>query len=605
VINLLTMGDSNAPDPPTARRAKRKLNDTDAPTAPGATPPALRTTQTHGPQSPKKPDPSNKFGINPEQDDTENERDESETDNSQQTQDTPMRWGDDAQNHTDWPQGPRNREMAQKTQRLQVLLEEIGSILTGELDYQTLLGNLDEKTHEILAELTRNSMVTFQGYQPSEYEDAHSFLNTGTPTQARSSAIEDAIDRLTRINEKLHIKIEKLEAKLEENANATTQHQRSPATNNPGPAPAATQAKYSAALKSTNQTAAARQVQRNTRTFDTTPNPAQAHQRYHPSRLVITADPPISFDSIKPGETVRDINTKLAQATPPAPENVRVQGIIPSSNSRTPIIIAAPSCTAQDLAEYEHIILKVLIPETNMLNHASAVADQRRYEICINGVPLRTFTGEFVTPGLITSALAVALRHKGELPQATTPKFLITPSAREQAKSATVLISFHDKETAERVLNSGGIFIDGYHCSVRKYVERERPPQCRNCHTTQHRTGSRSCQGQRCVSCGAADHPSLQHPTNTPPKCINCAGEHGARDRACPARQQTNTNRCRQAERAQQPLPRPTPGTNTSKDHANGNSRTEPPAICKTKYPIPDKIPNAQRSNTANAQSTK
>ena len=299
-------------------------------------------------------------------------------------QDTPMRWGDDTLNHTDWSQGPRSRETVQNTQKIQKLLEEIGSSLTHESDLQTLIGDLDERAHDVIAELTKNTMGALQGYQSSEYEDAYSYLNTGTPTQAKSSMIEDAIDRLTRINEKLYTKIEKLEAKLEDNANATTQHQRLPATNNPGPAQAATQAKYSAALKSTNQTAAARQFQRNTKTFDTAPNPVQAHQRYHPSRLVITADPPISFDNIRPGETVRNINTKLAEATPPAPENVRVQGIIPSSNSRTLIIIATPSCTAQDLAEYEHIILKVLIPETNMLNQASAVPDQRWYEICIN-----------------------------------------------------------------------------------------------------------------------------------------------------------------------------------------------------------------------------
>jgi len=136
-------------------------------------------------------------------------------------------------------------------------------------------------------------------------------------------------------------------------------------------------------------------------------------------------------------------------------------------------------------------------------------------------------------------------------------------------------------------------------------VEQERPPQCRNCHSTQHRTGSRSCQGECCISCGAADHASLQHPTNTPPKCINCAGEHGARDRACPARQQTNMNRHRQAERTQQPFPQSTPETNTNEDHFSGNSRVKPPATRKTKFPIADKILNAQSSNTANAQSTK
>lgn len=309
---------------------------------------------------------------------------------------------------------------------------------------------------------------------------------------------------------------------------------------NGGKGPKPTDLKYSTIVKSANPTPIRPQRQQQTRrTFPKRPEPTNSNQRHHNSRLILHFNPPINFDDLKPGEIVHTVNTKLAALTPPIGGHIRIQGVIASGISKTPIVIAGNGCTATDLEPYSNIILESVCRNSDMLDSCSATADRRRFELCINNVPRRFFHGETIEPNNLTNIIADALRVKGDLPLATPPRYLIPPDRITEATSATVLVSFTDEEMAKKMLNTATIFVDGRICKIRQYIERSPVTYCKNCSSTRHRENSRACQGQRCEICTSTDHTAREHPRDVPPKCINCAGTHQARARECPARRQS------------------------------------------------------------------
>jgi hypothetical protein len=202
------MGDNNTPDPPIGRNAKRKLHDAETQHAPRAKETHAMSAQLQGAQATKRAKPSYIQHVETEQEDFD--RTTAQMQNLQ---------GVDKDMHCGQGQGAwlQDREREEKVRNIQSLLKEIGSILTKETEHQDLICGMDESTHEIIAELARHTIGSGQECHYGEYNEQYDF-NTSYSTQqhyTRPGALESAIDRLMQVNEKLQLKIEKLETRLE------------------------------------------------------------------------------------------------------------------------------------------------------------------------------------------------------------------------------------------------------------------------------------------------------------------------------------------------------------------------------------------------------
>jgi hypothetical protein len=266
--------------------------------------------------------------------------------------------------------------------------------------------------------------------------------------------------------------------------------------------------------------------------------PTSPTQCHHKSRLIIHFEPHIEQETLRPqGRIVHEINEALRNLTPQVPENVRVKGMIISGASGTPIIIAGDGCTAIDLEVHKELIISIVAGDTHFTK-ARANADRQRFEVCLDNVPLRSYLGIEQTETIIETVVATASGLRGEMRLATPPRFMISEEDRLLKTRAPVRLSFHDEDQAKVLLALKTFFLDGVMCTIRPYIDRKPVAYCSSCSSLNHRENSKACKGPSCMQCASTSHTTDDHPETTTPKCINCAGSHGARSRECPARRQ-------------------------------------------------------------------
>jgi hypothetical protein len=267
--------------------------------------------------------------------------------------------------------------------------------------------------------------------------------------------------------------------------------------------------------------------------------PTSPTQRHHQSRLVLHYAPPLELGDEPEGTIVARVNNALDNPGHQIPEHIRVKGVTYSRRNRSPILVAADSCTAEDLEKYSPLITAAVAGGRPYNQEtAKAKADRQRFEVCINNAPTKWYHGAPMEPEHIETAIQSQLRLENPPTMAAPPRFLIAQEKREYMARGTILVSFHEEDIANRLLSSSTIFIDGSACSIRAYSDRNPIVYCQACSSLRHREFSRSCPGQRCDQCASDKHSSLQHPPDSARSCINCKGNHESRAKECPARRQ-------------------------------------------------------------------
>ena len=96
-----------------------------------------------------------------------------------------------------------------------------------------------------------------------------------------------------------------------------------------------------------------------------------------------------------------------------------------------------------------------------------------------------------------------------------------------------VKIKFSSEEDLESAITNG-LTIDYLYFQVEKFSQFTGVIQCNKCKRYNHMQ-SICGRGETCDNCGAEDHTAPGEKCDRPPKCVNCAGPHRAREREhCP-----------------------------------------------------------------------
>ncbi|KAF8297401.1 hypothetical protein DL93DRAFT_2161230 [Clavulina sp. PMI_390] len=266
------------------------------------------------------------------------------------------------------------------------------------------------------------------------------------------------------------------------------------------------------------------------------PRPQPPARRFDPKRLLIKFEPRINFTDASPGAIVEQVNKALRAAG--APDSATVIGFGLTAHSRQPELTTGPNCEARDLEQFSNIITSAILGDKDRPQVASATAIRQFHQICIERVPRRDIHGNPISLQHLDTAMCQAIRGTNltSIPYANEPRPLVTKDKWEQAEHASFLINLTSREVADELLRVQRVYIDGRAHKVRPFSDRRPILYCSVCSSRSHLDGSKQCPGHRCEICSAEDHTSATHPNATAPKCINCAGPHPSRDRACPAR---------------------------------------------------------------------
>lgn len=97
----------------------------------------------------------------------------------------------------------------------------------------------------------------------------------------------------------------------------------------------------------------------------------------------------------------------------------------------------------------------------------------------------------------------------------------------------TVKIKFESKSDLDEAITSG-LTVDYLHLRVEEFTRRDDVVQCNKCKRYNHMQ-SICGRNETCDVCGEDHHTEEGETCNRPPKCVNCGGKHGSRDRGeCP-----------------------------------------------------------------------
>ncbi len=152
-----------------------------------------------------------------------------------------------------------------------------------------------------------------------------------------------------------------------------------------------------------------------------------------------------------------------------------------------------------------------------------------------------------------------------------TPKWLGSDELIQSKQFASIIINLTSEKDRDTLLNLRGVKLFNFNCTITPYKNRTQVYQCNKCGMFSHT--SNSCTTPCCLSCGSKDHPTEEHPSDAPPQCVNCKGNHNSSYREC------NTCRVRMGlklvphKNADTPKK---PQNNSNKDHSpRSNQRSK------------------------------
>ena len=196
-------------------------------------------------------------------------------------------------------------------------------------------------------------------------------------------------------------------------------------------------------------------------------------------------------------------------------------------------IMTTHACKASDLLTYREDIAAIITNNKIIL----VLPDKEHYRIKVNKIPTWYDGDHPMTINDIHKELMAYVPKYDIMKKWRPPKWLGSDELIQSKQFASIIIDLTSEKDRDTLLNLRGVKLFNFNCTITPYENRTQVYQCNKCGMYSH--VSNSCTSLQCMACGSKEHPTKEHPSDTPLRCINCKGNHNSSHREC------NTQRVR------------------------------------------------------------
>src|SRR5258708_26918910 len=190
-------------------------------------------------------------------------------------------------------------------------------------------------------------------------------------------------------------------------------------------------------------------------------------------------------------------------------------------------ITTTHACKASDLMSVGEDIAAII--SNNKV--ISVLPDEDHYRVKINKILTWYDSNHPMMINDIHKELTAYVPEYDKMKKWRPPKWLSSDELIQSKQFASIIIDLTSEKDKHTLLNLRTVKLFNFNCTVTPYENRTQVYQCNKCEMFSHT--SNSCTAPCCLSCGAKDHLTEDHPTDSPLRCINCKGNYASSHKQC------------------------------------------------------------------------